>query len=174
MYDLLPIEIAASGMAANRIRMGATASNLANARSTRTPDGEGPYKRRMVVFKADVHPAFANMLKEVKKENQPEGGFIYDSEEETFRLEPTKSKWLVEEHLRGVLVPEIQKDEKVRMEYDPSHPDADEKGYVHYPDISVMSEMTDMISASRNYEANVSVLKNTKDMVTQLMEMLRS
>ncbi|MFP4379665.1 MAG: flagellar basal body rod protein FlgC [Candidatus Sumerlaeia bacterium] len=185
MYELLPMEIAASGMSAQRLRMGVVSSNLANARSTRTPDGEGPYKKRRVVFEANTLPAFEDLLinERLKKPGQPltlseSWGQSPEYEEvrrQVLELEPERSTYLLEEHLRGVDVPEIAESDDVQYVYDPAHPDADpETGMVAFPDIQVVSEMTDLIAASRNYEANLSVLKGTKDMILQLTEMLRS
>lgn len=166
MYEIVPMEIAASGMRAQRTSMGIIASNLANARSTRTPEGDGPYKRRLAVYEASNLPAFQHMLEEVQK-----------GESEGLSLEnPERSRWLLEEHIRGVQVPRIEQDPQVRLEYDETgvHPDRDpETGMVAYPNITVVQEMTDMVSASRNYEANVAVMKNTRDMVFQLIELLR-
>lgn len=162
MYDLIPIEIAASGMRTQRARMGVIASNLANAHSTRSPDGSGPYKRRVVRVRADHIPAFADMLESAR------GGQGALSLEE-----PGQSRWLLEEHMRGAVIQSVDTDPSTRQVYDPSHPDADEQGYVTYPDISVVQEMVDMMSASRSYEANLAVVKNTRDMVMQVLEILK-
>ena len=164
MYELAPIEIAGTGMRAQIIRMGVVASNLANARSTRSAEG-GPYQRRLVVCKADIPLAFQDMLAQANVE---------DIGVES--VDRQSSRWLLEQHLRGVSVPSVERDPGVRLEYDETgnHPDRDANGYVRYPDINVMSEMTDMISASRNYEANLAVIKNSKDMLTQLIDLLRA
>jgi flagellar basal-body rod protein FlgC len=164
MYELAPIEIAGTGMRAQNVRMGVVASNLANARSTRSAEG-GPYQRRLVVCKADIPLAFQDMLAQANVE---------DIGVES--VDRQSSRWLLEQHLRGVSVPSVERDPGVRLEYDETgnHPDRDANGYVRYPDINVMSEMTDMISASRNYEANLAVIKNSKDMLTQLIDLLRA
>jgi flagellar basal-body rod protein FlgC len=164
MYELAPIEIAGTGMRAQNIRMGVVASNLANARSTRSAEG-GPYKRRLVVCRADIPLAFQDTLAQANVE---------DIGVES--VDRQSSRWLLEQHLRGVSVPSVERDPGVRLEYDETgnHPDRDANGYVRYPDINVMSEMTDMISASRNYEANLAVIKNSKDMLTQLIDLLRA
>ncbi|MBN1866125.1 flagellar basal body rod protein FlgC [Candidatus Sumerlaeota bacterium] len=162
MYDLIPIEIAGSGLNAERARMGVIASNLANANSTRKADGTGPYQRRTISFEAGMTPAFADMLAEMQKKPAELG------------LEPDRSRWLVEEHLRGVVVSDVGADPSTRQVYMPEHPDADPAtGMVTYPDISVMEEMADMISASRNYEANLAVIKNTRDMLMKLLELIK-
>ena len=164
MYELAPIEIAGTGMRAQNIRMGVVASNLANARSTRTAEG-GPYQRRLVVCRADIPLAFQDTLAQANVE---------DIGVES--VDRQSSRWLLEQHLRGVSVPSVERDPGVRLEYDETgnHPDRDANGYVRYPDINVMSEMTDMISASRNYEAKLAVIKNSKDMLTQMIDLLRA
>lgn len=158
MHDLVALDIASSGMAAQRIRMSVLASNLANAQSTRNVDGSGPYKRQMVVFESGTLPQFKEALAAEKATAQP----------------GARSDYLVEQQMKDVAVSEIRSDPSVRRVYEPSHPDADAQGYVTYPDISVMEEMTDMLSATRNYEANLAVSKNTKDMVSRLIDLLKA
>ncbi|HUT23225.1 MAG TPA: flagellar basal body rod protein FlgC [Sumerlaeia bacterium] len=162
MYDLIPIEIAASGMEVQRVRMGMIASNLANAHTTRSAEGAGPYQRRILIARATRLPAFEKMLTEANREIAGQGA------------ETGRSRWLFEEHLRGAQVARIERDPAIRMVPDPDHPDADpETGMVAYPDISVIQEMTDSIAAARNYEANLAVVKNTREMLMQMLEMLR-
>ena len=166
MYDLVPIEIAGSGLSAERARMGVISSNLANANSTRKADGTGPYQRRTISFEAAAPPAFAELLEKSKAGTSDSGELtIYESD---------PSRWLVEEHLRGVVVSAVGSDPGIRQVYMPEHPDADPAtGMVTYPDISVMQEMTDMISASRNYESNLAVIKNTRDMLVKLLDLIK-
>jgi len=168
MYDLIPIEIASSGMAAQRLRLGVIASNLANAQSTRSADGTGPYQRRVTIFQANTLPSFAEML---GTERGAAPGAAMDT---AAAAEPLRSRALVEEHLRGVSVVGISRNPSVRRVYDPNHEDADAQGYVTYPDISIIQEMTDMIAAERCYGANLAVAKNTKDMILQTLELLKS
>jgi len=143
-------DIAASGMTAQRIRMNVISSNLANADTTRTPEG-GPYRRKDVVFvpaslekpSGDFGDYFRRMLFE---SNRPE----------------------------GVRVLDIVEDKKpFRKVYDPYHPDADKDGYVLYPNVDVVEEMVNLISASRSFEANVTAFNSAKDMVLKLLEMGR-
>lgn len=164
MYDTMPIEIAASGMNAQRIRMGAIASNLANAESTRGPDG-GPYQRRLVRLQAQPVATYTDVLENALRDSKSLG----EGEEPRF------SEWMAEQHLRGVSVTSIEKDPGVIRKFVGigQHPDADEKGVLTLPNIRVVEEMTDMIMASRLYEGNVAVVKNTKDMITQLFDLLR-
>ena len=121
------MEISASALTAERIRMNLISSNLANANSTRTAEG-GPYRRKDAVFAATLDEANAGM-----------GG--------------------------GVKVVGIVEDQSPpRLQYEPSHPDADAKGYVAYPNVNVVEEMADMISATRAYEANMTAAKASMDM----------
>ena len=163
MYGFVPLEIAASGMEAQRVRMGIVASNLANANTTRGADGAGPYQRRVVRLRANTLPAFAEMLDQAGR---------YAGKNEIVSDE-ARSVYLAETNMRGVQVSGISRDPSVRVVHDPSHPDADAAGNVMYPEISVVGEMTDMFMASRQYEANLAVMKNTRDMLAQLIEMLR-
>lgn len=179
MYELLPMEIAASAMRGNQVRLGVISSNLANARTTRRPDGEGPYQRRTVVFQAELPESFQQVLDKNKEtgaktiQNTLATGAAAKSS--AGQNDGVKSSWLLEEHLRGVATPEVKTSDKTRTEYDPQHPDADPvTGLVTYPDINVMTEMTDMISASRDYEANLGVMRNTRDMMYQLIDLLRT
>ena len=138
-----PFDIAASGMTAQRFRMDVIAENIANVSTTRTEDG-GPYRRKIVTFeekqlKAGV-PSFGNILKESTA--------AYTG--------------------NGVKVTKVSEDTETDfiMEYDPSHPDADENGYVSYPNVNTVTEMTNLIDASRSYEANVTAFSAIKSMAT--------
>lgn len=134
------LNISASGLTAQRVRLQTVASNMANARTTRTEDG-GHYQRKAPVFRsAQIDPfgsALDNALSEV-------------------RIEDIRS----------------QDSDGVRV-HDPNHPDADGDGFVTYPDINVLHEMVDMISASRSYEANAKVMDTTFDMAARAMEIGR-
>lgn len=126
------LEVAASGLSAERTRMNTIASNLANARTTKTAEG-GPYKRLDPVFQAT--PVNADGI----------GG--------------------PNEPVSMVKVARIQQDQRdPQMVYEPGHPDADGKGYVRYPNVNVVEEMVNMITASRAYEAGVSTVESVKSM----------
>lgn len=131
------MEITASGLGAQRTRMNALASNLANARTTRREDGEGPYRRLDPVFEAvPVATRF----------------------EELVRDPSAQDAYMVE-------VNEIREDEGPGMRvYEPGHPDADEEGYIELPNVNVVEEMVNMITASRAYESGVSVMQTIKSM----------
>ena len=136
------MKISSSGLAAQRVRMNVLSSNLANASTTRTPEG-GPYKRQDVVFSAKpVGNPFENYLDE---------------------------DWGAQ--LDKVQVVDIHQDQKApRRVLDPSHPDADADGYVDMPNIQVMSEMVNMITATRAYEANVTAMNAAKQMAQKALE----
>lgn len=136
--------ISASALVAERTRMNLISSNLANATTTRTPEG-GPYKRKDAVFAAtSTQNSFGSML---DKKSQPDA--------------------------KGVEVMEIVEDQRPpRLQYEPGHPDADAQGYVAYPNVNVVEEMADMINVTRSYEANVTASKASMDMQMKAMELL--
>jgi flagellar basal-body rod protein FlgC len=127
------IDISASGLTAQRLRMDTISSNIANAETTRDENGE-TYRRKIPIFKEKL--------------------------EEYIGL--NSSQQLASD---GVEVKEIAEDQSpFRLEYRPEHPDADENGYVQLPNVSVMTEMVNMIDASRAYEANIQAISNYKSM----------
>lgn len=136
------IDAAASGMTAERLRMDVISNNIANANTTRTAEG-GPYRRQQVVFQPrnGEHSTFSRLLS-----RQLEAG-------------------------TGVRVVGIIKDETpLRKIYDPQHPDADQQGYIELPNINIVSEMVDMITATRAYEANVTAVNAAKSMALKALE----
>ena len=138
-----PFDIAASGMTAQRFRMDIIAENIANVSTTRTENG-GPYRRKIVTFQEKTLnggvPNFRNILKENTAAYYGNG------------VKVTK----VSEDMENDFI----------MTYDPSHPDADENGYVSYPNVNTVTEMTNLIDASRSYEANVTAFQAIKSMAT--------
>ncbi len=143
------INIAATGMSAERLRSDVISNNIANATTTRTQEG-GAYRKQTVVFEpvASEHPVWRLPYTSEDQDNGPG---------------------------KGVRVRTITKDTtQGRMVYDPSHPDAIQsgpnKGYVEYPNVNIVNEMVDMISANRAYEANVSVIQGSKEMFSSALE----
>ena len=136
------IHASSSGLSAQRLRMNLISGNLANVNTTRTREG-GPYRRKEAVFAArPLEESFRKILAD-RQRNQ----------------------------LSMVAVDRVIEDSNLPvMKYDPQHPDADEKGYVAMPNINVMEEMVNMISATRGYEANVTALKAAKDMALTALE----
>ena len=146
MDFLTSLKISSSGLAANRKRMGAISSNIANAQTTRTAEG-GPYRKKEVVFGSE--PARESF------------GEILEGE--------------LDEKAQSVHATEVISSNKPPiLKYEPNHPDAKKDGYVAYPDINVMEEMADMISASRAYEANISAMNTTKSMAMKALELGRN
>ncbi|CAM3573724.1 flagellar basal body rod protein FlgC [Arcobacter aquimarinus] len=144
--------VASSGMSAQRTRINVVSANIANAKTTHTEEG-GPYKKQQVVFE-DILVANTN-----KKANS-------NDVETTNSINSDLS-------LRGVGVKSIiQSDAKPVMKYDPTHPDANEQGYVAYPDINPVIEMVDLIEAMRSYEANVTSFNTHKNIDSKTLEIL--
>ena len=156
------IDISATGLSAQRRKLNAIASNIANVDTTRTEEG-GPYKRKRVVMVEAPHLArFTDILH--TQQNRLRGT---DDAHLPGAPQPT-----IEELLgAGVETLEVREEPvEPRLVYDPAHPDAREDGYVVFPDVNVVTEMVDMISASRAYEANVTVMTASKDMVMKALE----
>jgi len=145
------INIAASGMTAERLRTDVISDNIANASTTRTQDG-GAFRRSRVVL--------------AQKENGIDWRTPFTPE--SIDRGPGK----------GVKVMSVEKDNAdLRMVYDPTHPDAiksgPKAGYVEYPNVNIVTEMVDLISASRSYEANASVIQGSKEMFMQALNIGR-
>lgn len=141
--------INASGMTAQRYRMDIISENVANANTTRTADGT-PYRRKVVTFtEKGGQTSFSHVLGQAAYSRGYTG--------------------------RGVKVDGVYEDEEtpMHMVYDPSHPDADENGYVTYPNVNIITEMTNMIDASRAYEANATAFNASKSMALQGLEIGR-
>jgi flagellar basal-body rod protein FlgC len=159
------LTISASGLRAQRIRQNAISSNLANMETTRTAEG-GPYRRQFVVFEAESERHDVRLLNQkialrgsrTRENHLPVPPANFPRDERFFG--------------RGVHVAEIREDTRPpKMVHDPSHPDADENGYVAMPNINPVKEMTDMIAATRAYEANVTAFNATKSMMMQALQM---
>ncbi|HZX45990.1 MAG TPA: flagellar basal body rod protein FlgC [Clostridia bacterium] len=143
------INLSATGLTAQRLRMDVIAKNIANASTTRTENGL-PYRRQVVIFEENCrNKAFSQFLSEESRRL-----FLKDG---------------------GVKVKGIVDDKSpFKRIYDPGHPDADEEGYVLMPNVDVVVEMVNMISAARAYEANVTALNATKGMAQKALEIGRS
>ena len=144
------IDIAGSGLTAHRLWMDTISGNLANVNTTRTPDG-GPYVRRVPVFQERLLEAVGAQDNRIKK-----GWFgMYSSS--------------------GVRVADIGTDPTPpRLAYQPDHPDANADGYVAFPNVNVVREMTDMMVASRAYEANLAVVETGKQMWNGGLDLMRA
>lgn len=144
-YD--SVEVSASGLSAERLAMDVIANNIANANTTHTPGG-GAFKRQLVVF--GQRPATADSASGAPAGSSGGGQ-------------------------GGVEVLGIVQDQTPdRLVFDPSNPDADARGYVHYPNVSVVKEMVDMMAASRAYEANVAAIQEARNMGSAALRILQA
>ncbi|ADL07854.1 flagellar basal body rod protein FlgC [Thermosediminibacter oceani] len=140
------LEISASGLTAQRLRMDVISNNIANVNTTRTEEG-GPYRRQRVIFQERKRGLTFKDVISGMSSTQPGA---------------------------GVRVVSIEKDPSpFKLVYDPSHPDADQMGYVRMPNVNIVTEMVDMISATRSYEANITAINSAKGMITKALEIGR-
>ncbi|TYP59935.1 flagellar basal body rod protein FlgC [Thermosediminibacter litoriperuensis] len=141
------MEISASGLTAQRLRMDVISNNIANVNTTRTEEG-GPYRRQRVVFQE-------------RKDN--------------FTFKDLLSNLSPKQTGAGVRVVGIERDPSpFKLVYDPTHPDANPQGYVLMPNVNVVTEMVDMISATRSYEANITAINAAKGMINKALEIGRT
>ena len=141
MAFLSSMSISASALTATRLRMDVITENMANSNTTRTENGE-PYRRKYVVFQ--------------EKTNDRDFATFFNRAQNV---------------AGGVRVLQIGTDmSEFKYDYNPSHPDADENGYVRYPNVEVVQEMVDMMSAFRAYEANITAINTFKDMAVKTLE----
>jgi flagellar basal-body rod protein FlgC len=142
------MEISASALTAQRLRMNVTAENLANAETTKGADGN-PYRRKEVVLQSVASGnSFGSQLSAAMGSKGVAPGGVQATQ-------------IAEDPTNGKLV------------YDPSHPDADERGYVRMPNVDTVTEMVDLIDAQRAYEANVTAMSASKQMFAKTLEILR-
>ena len=151
------LDISASGLSAQRTKMNVISENIANAETTRTEDGN-PYRRQVTMLKSGVRgqefeTIYKNTVLDIKQTQSnhiPTKPFS----------EPNKSD------RAGVHVADIAKDmSPFKMVFDPNHPDADEDGYVAMPNVNIVREMTELIAASRAFEANITALRSSEQMI---------
>ena len=165
MMDMFSgLSISASALRAQRVKQNVIASNLANAETTRTKDG-GPYKRQFVVFRENpAGPGKALRVRPRKDEgvHHPCRPYRHPGS----RLAPGQGPC---RQRRGSGVDRTDQTAP-KLIYDPSHPDANEQGYVAMPNVNVVQEMTDMITATRSYEASVTAMNSTKAMLMKALE----
>jgi len=137
--------LSGSALSAERQRAEVVTANMANAETTRTPEG-GPYRRKLVVFRSQQEPKFPRMLAAgLRSSNQS-----------------------------GVRVAQVVEDSTPpEMRYDPGNPDANAQGFVAYPNVNPVNEMVDLLGAVRAYELNSSAVQATKQMIQQSIDLLR-
>lgn len=141
------MNVSASGMSAQRLRMDIISQNIANVETTRDENGN-PYRRKTVVFSEREADSFGTVLAQTAagKASDKQGNGV-------------KVTAIVEDHVTAM-----------KSVYNPSHPDADQDGYVTMPNVNTVTEMTNLISATRSYEANVTAFNATKNMLLKGLE----
>ena len=140
------VDVSASAMTAERQRAEVVASNMANAETTRTPEG-GPYQRKLVVFQSGAMHRFPRLLNALYRPNA---------------------------QAEGVKVAAVVTDPAPpQMRYEPSHPDANAQGYVAFPNVEPVREMVDLLGAVRAYEMNSSAVQAAKQMIQQSLEIVK-
>lgn len=139
------LSVSSSGMAAQRMRTEYLAENLANAETTRTPEG-GPYRRKDVVFQTQsVTTPFSSVFQSA-----------------------------MDSGMQGVEVSDVIVDDREpEKRFSPGHPDADKDGYVAFPRMNPAEEMVDLMSASRSYQANIAAITAVKDMILRSIDLLK-
>ena len=147
------MNVSASGLTAQRLRMDVISENIANVNTTRTLQG-GPYRRKTVLFQEIQETPFGALMRDT----------VRDVGE---RRRPPLGM--------GVRVAGVVPDYSVGpMIYDPAHPDANAEGYVQMPNVNIVQEMVNMISASRSYEANITAINTSRAMMQRTLEIARS
>ena len=144
-------DIATSGMSAQRTRINVVSANMANAKTTHSADG-GPYKKQNVVFEE-------LLLKQTQSNTNPSNDL--SSKQNDLALRGVGVKSVIDSQAEPV------------MKYEPEHPDANEEGYVAYPNINPVIEMVDLIEAMRSYEANLTSFQTHKTIDTKTIEILK-
>ena len=159
MAFLNGFDISGYGLSAQRFRINLISSNIANANTTRTDEG-GAYRRREVVFKAVNFDQILNQ--QIEKQE-------YENPIDELGINPLPTP-----ALSSVVVDKVVRDDSpFKLKYEPSHPDANENGYVAYPNINPVIEMADLIEATRAYQANVAAFQSTKSMAQSAIDMLK-
>ncbi|AHJ13575.1 flagellar basal body rod protein FlgC [Sulfurospirillum multivorans] len=163
MAYLSSFDISSYGLSAQRFRMDVISSNIANANTTRTSEG-GPYQRKDVVFKAidfkkTLNAKIASDNNMLEYENPLDDPFLQED------ANPA---------IMSVKVDKVVRDEsEFRYKYEPSHPDANEEGYVAYPNINPVIEMANLVEATRAYQANVSAFQSAKSIAQSAIDILK-
>jgi len=135
------MQINASGLSLERLKLDTISTNIANVNTTRTEDGEGPYLKKTVLFEESL--------------KQVETSLIGQGTEKSFGVKPTEIS---------------ENTENIVMEYDPTHPDANEEGYVQQSNVNMADEMIDMMTTLRTYDANVTAMNASKEMLSKALQ----
>lgn len=164
MAYLSDFDISGYGLSAQRFRINIISSNIANANTTRTAEG-GPYRRRSVIFKATDFSEILN-----RKIKDDSNMLEYENP-----LNDPSSPKDADPSIMSVVAHKVVRDDKeFRLKYEPNHPDANDEGYVSYPNINPVIEMADLIEATRAYQANVAAFNSTKSIAQSAIDLLRS
>ena len=149
------IDVIGSGFTAQQQRLDIISENIVNMNTTRLENGEGPYRRKIVVFQAnDSGARFQDVLNRTRRTN--------------------RSRWAAEDIQGGVRVVEIAEDPSdFKLKYDPDDPDANEDGYVEMPNVDLVKEITDGMAASQAFSANVSAFNLLKSLLSKGMEICK-
>ena len=166
------MDVSASALKAERVRAEVVASNMANAETTRTPEG-GPYQRHHVVFEAEGGGSFQHLL--MSQMNGAGGGDGFGSGFGGGLVNGLSSGMVAPNDVAGgVAVTGVIADQSAPLRrYDPQHPDAGPDGFVAYPDINPLTEMTDLMGATRSYGMNASAVQAEKNMVASSLDILK-
>ena len=156
-------EVAADGMSAQRVKIDTVSENIANAETTRTPEG-GPYRRKTVTMsapnaRADFRRELQSAQIKLRRTRDGHGMALPVSRAQSLRATTAVKATTGEEP-----------PDQVKLIFDPTHPDADENGYVAMPDVELITEMVDLMTATRAYEANITSIEATKQMVDKALE----
>lgn len=135
------MQINASGLSLERLKLDTISTNIANVNTTRTEDGEGPYLKKEVVFEESL--------------KQVESSMAGQGTEKSFGVKPTEIR---------------ENTEDIVMEYDPTNPDANEEGYVQQSNVNMADEMIDMMTTLRTYDANVTAMNASKEMLSKALQ----
>ncbi|SIO26979.1 flagellar basal-body rod protein FlgC [Carnobacterium alterfunditum] len=135
------MQINASGLSLERLKLDTISTNIANVNTTRTEDGEGPYLKKTVLFEESL--------------KQVETSLIGQGTEKSFGVKPIEIS---------------ENTENIVMEYDPTHPDANEEGYVQQSNVNMADEMVDMMTTLRTYDANVTAMNASKEMLSKALQ----
>lgn len=154
MSFLSSMNIVGSGLTAQQLRLDIIAENVTNSNTTRTENGEGPYRRKLVVFQAETgRDTFRAAMARAAQGLAPNTGYAKAG---------------------GVRVARIVEDPaELKLAYDPTHPDANEDGYVELPNVDMVKEITDAMAATQAYSANVTMMNTLKAVVSKGLEIGR-
>lgn len=171
------MDVSASALKAERVRAEVVASNMANAETTRTPEG-GPYQRHHVVFEAEGSSSFqSSLMGQMGPMNEDTGdglGGFDTGFSSGFTNDLSSDATASNGAPGGVAVTGVIADQSAPLRrYDPQHPDAGPDGFVAYPDINPVTEMTDLMGATRSYGMNASAVQAEKNMVGSSLDILK-